>query len=119
MTGWCSPIAKPLHATGIGYGIRCRDEDAVVMTCFGDGAASQGDYHDALNFSSAFKAPVILLCQNSQWAISVSRERQTPSATLAQKSFAYPGRLSADINVVSPGALRWLSRAAGQTALRR
>ncbi len=80
---------QPLHAIGLGYGIGYRDDDAVVMTCFGDGATSQGDFHEALNFASVFRTPVIFLCQNNQWAISVPRERQTRSATLAQKALAY------------------------------
>ncbi len=80
---------QPLHAVGLGYGIDYRDDDAVVMTCFGDGATSQGDFHEAMNFASVFKTPVVFLCQNNQWAISVPRERQTHSATLAQKALAY------------------------------
>ena len=81
--------SQPLHAMGIGYGIRYREEDAVVLTCFGDGATSQGDFHEAMNFASVFKAPVIFFCQNNQWAISVPREQQTHSATIAQKALAY------------------------------
>jgi pyruvate dehydrogenase E1 component alpha subunit len=80
---------QPLHAVGIGYGINYRKDDAVVMTCFGDGATSQGDVHEAMNFAAVFKAPVVFLCQNNQWAISVPRDRQTHSATLAQKALAY------------------------------
>ncbi|MFW5680122.1 MAG: pyruvate dehydrogenase (acetyl-transferring) E1 component subunit alpha [Pseudomonadota bacterium] len=80
---------QPLHAMGIGYGMRYRGDDAVVMTCFGDGATAEGDVHEALNFASVFRAPVIFLCQNNQWAISVPRERQSHAATLAQRAIAY------------------------------
>jgi len=80
---------QPLHAVGLGYGIDYRDDDAVVMTFFGDGATSQGDFHEAMNFASVFRTPVVFLCQNNQWAISVPRDRQTHSATLAQKALAY------------------------------
>ena len=88
------PISIPvgtqmLHAVGIGYGLDLRNEDKVVLTCFGDGATSQGDFHEALNFASVFRTPVVFLCQNNQWAISVPREKQTRSQTLAQKALAY------------------------------
>jgi pyruvate dehydrogenase E1 component alpha subunit len=89
-----SPIAIPvgtqmLHAVGIGYGINRRQEDRAVLTCFGDGATSQGDFHEAMNFASVFKTPVVFFCQNNQWAISVPREQQTMSRTLAQKALGY------------------------------
>jgi pyruvate dehydrogenase E1 component alpha subunit len=88
------PIAIPvgtqmLHAVGIGYGLNLRNEERVVLTSFGDGATSQGDFHEAMNFASVFQTPVVFLCQNNQWAISVPRERQTHSRTLAQKALAY------------------------------
>ncbi|MFP4345868.1 MAG: pyruvate dehydrogenase (acetyl-transferring) E1 component subunit alpha [Anaerolineales bacterium] len=85
------PISVPvgsqmLHAVGIAWGIKYREEKQVVITYFGDGATSQGDFHEALNFAGVFQLPVIFLNQNNQWAISVSRERQTSSQTLAQKA---------------------------------
>lgn len=80
---------QPLHAMGIAHGIRYRGDDAVVVSYFGDGATSQGDFHEAMNFASVFRSPVVFLCQNNQWAISVPRDRQTRSATLAQKALAY------------------------------
>ena len=88
------PIAVPiatqtLHAVGLGYGIKYRKEDGIVMTFFGDGATSEGDFHEAMNFASVFQLPVLFVCQNNQWAISAPRSRQTRSETLAQKAFAY------------------------------
>jgi pyruvate dehydrogenase E1 component alpha subunit len=59
------------------------------MTYFGDGATSQGDFHEALNFAAVFQAPVIFVCQNNQWAISIPVSQQTRSQTLAQKALAY------------------------------
>ena len=88
------PIAIPvgtqmLHAVGIGYGLDLDEKDGVVLTSFGDGATSQGDFHEALNFAAVFRTPVVFLCQNNQWAISVPREKQTRSRTIAQKALAY------------------------------
>lgn len=98
------PVSVPvgtqmLHAVGIGYGLKYRKEDAVVMTFFGDGATSEGDFHEAMNFAAVFSAPVVFVCQNNQWAISVPRKKQTRSKTLAQKALAYgmPG-IQADGN---------------------
>ncbi len=59
------------------------------MAYFGDGATSEGDFHEGLNFAAVFGAPCVFVCQNNQWAISVPRERQTKSKTLAQKAIAY------------------------------
>lgn len=84
------PVATQLpHAVGIGYGLKFQESDSVVLTYFGDGATSEGDFHEALNFAGVFGAPVVFLCQNNHWAISVPREKQTRSETLAQKAVAY------------------------------
>jgi len=56
---------------------------------FGDGATSEGDFHEGLNFAAVFQVPTIFVCQNNHWAISLPRERQTRSKTLAQKAVAY------------------------------
>jgi len=84
------PVASQLpHAAGIAYAARLRGEETVVLTYFGDGATSEGDFHEALNFAGVFNLPVVFFCQNNGWAISVPRERQTASETLAQKAHAY------------------------------
>ncbi len=88
------PVSIPvgtqmLHAAGIAYGIKYRREKAVAMTFFGDGATSEGDFHEAMNFASVFQVPVIFVCQNNHWAISMPRSKQTNSKTLAQKGLAY------------------------------
>ncbi len=87
------PVSIPvgsqmLHAVGIAWGMKYREKDDVTMTFFGDGATSQGDFHEALNFAGVYKLPVVFVCQNNQWAISVPREKQTASKTLAQKALA-------------------------------
>jgi pyruvate dehydrogenase E1 component alpha subunit len=86
---------QPLHAVGLSYGIRYQGKDDVVAAFFGDGATSEGDFHEALNFAGVWKTPTIFVCQNNQWAISVPRANQTASKTLAQKALAYglPGRM--------------------------
>jgi pyruvate dehydrogenase E1 component alpha subunit len=85
---------QPLHAVGLSYGIKYRGKDEVVVTFFGDGATSEGDFHEAMNFAGVWQTPTIFVCQNNQWAISVPRAKQTNSETLAQKALAYgvPGR---------------------------
>jgi len=81
--------SQTLHAVGIAWAMKYRGLDDVVMTYFGDGATSEGDFHEALNFAGVFQLPVIFVCQNNQWAISIPRSRQTRSKTIAQKAVAY------------------------------
>jgi pyruvate dehydrogenase E1 component alpha subunit len=84
------PVASQLpHAVGIAWAFKYRGSDQVVMTFVGDGATSEGDFHEALNFSGVFQVPVIFVVQNNQWAISIPRSRQTHSKTIAQKAIAY------------------------------
>ena len=88
------PISVPvgsqiLHAVGIAWAIQYRGKPDVAMAFFGDGATSQGDFHEGLNFAGVYRIPAIFVCQNNQWAISVPRKHQTHSDTLAQKAIAY------------------------------
>ncbi len=84
------PVATQIpHAVGLSYAARYRGSDEVAMVFFGDGATSEGDFHEGLNFAGVFTTPTIFVCQNNQWAISVPREHQTHSKTLAQKALAY------------------------------
>jgi pyruvate dehydrogenase E1 component alpha subunit len=84
------PVASQiLHAVGLGMAARYRKTDEVVMTFFGDGATSEGDFHEAMNCAAVYQSPVIFICQNNQWAISVPLAKQTHSETLAQKALAY------------------------------
>lgn len=80
---------QPLHAVGIGYGIKYDGKDDVVATFFGDGATSEGDFHEAMNMAGVYQVPVLFVCQNNQWAISIPREKQTRAKTIAQKAVAY------------------------------
>ena len=84
------PIASQLlHATGAAWAEKKKGRDRVAMVYFGDGASSEGDFHEALNFSSVYQAPVIFFNQNNGYAISVPFERQTHAKTIAQKGLAY------------------------------
>ena len=60
-----------------------------MLAFLGDGATSEGDFHEALNFAGVWTAPVVFVCQNNGWAISLPRSEQSASATLAQKAVAY------------------------------
>ena len=80
---------QTLHATGIGWAFKLRKEDRVVLCFFGDGATSTGDFHEAMNMAAVLKAPVIFVCLNNGWAISVPLSKQTASQTFAQKALAY------------------------------
>ena len=84
------PVATQLpHAVGLAYAAQYRGDDAVVMAYFGDGATSEGDFHEALNFAGVWHVPIVFVCQNNQWAISVPLKKQTHSRTIAQKALAY------------------------------
>ena len=87
------PIASQIpHATGMAWAKKLQaggQTDAAVLCYFGDGATSEGDFHEGLNFAGVFDTPNVFFCNNNQWAISVPRERQTASDTLAQKAVAY------------------------------
>lgn len=90
----CLPVSIPvgtqtLHAVGFAWAAKMKGKSIVSLVYFGDGATSEGDFHEAMNFAGVFKVPCIFLCQNNQWAISTPRKRQTSSETLAQKAFAY------------------------------
>lgn len=84
------PVASQIpHAVGLAWAAKYRQTDEVVMTFFGDGATSEGDFHEGLNFAAVFQVPVVFVCQNNQWAISIPLKNQTRSRTIAQKAVAY------------------------------
>jgi pyruvate dehydrogenase E1 component alpha subunit len=84
------PIATQLpHAVGVGMAAKYKGDDVASLVSFGDGATSEGDFHEAMNFAGVFQTPTVFFCQNNGYAISVPRERQTASATIAQKAQAY------------------------------
>ncbi len=78
--------SQSLHAAGIGWAQEIVGDDSAALVYFGDGATSEGDVNEALNFAGVFDAHTVFLCQNNQYAISVPREQQTKAETLAQKA---------------------------------
>jgi pyruvate dehydrogenase E1 component alpha subunit len=99
--GWWDPrdyrlasIAVPIathvpHAVGFAWGKRLRGEPTCALAFFGDGATSEGAFHEGANFAAVMQAPVILLCNNNHWAISTPLEDQTRAETLADKAVGY------------------------------
>ena len=85
-----SPIATQIpHAAGIAYAMKYRGEDAVVGCWFGDGATSEGDWHEGLNFSGIHKLPVIWVCENNRYAISVPLSKQMAVKQVSERAVAY------------------------------
>jgi len=77
------------QAAGFAYALKARGEDSVVMVFFGDGASSHGDVHEGMNFAGVFKLPIVFVCVNNQWAISVPVSRQTAATSLADRARGY------------------------------
>ena len=85
-----SAVASQIpHAVGIAWAAKIRKDSTVALCFFGDGATSEDDFHAGLNFAGVYKAPVVFVCQNNQWAISTKVAAQTQSETLAVKGLAY------------------------------
>jgi pyruvate dehydrogenase E1 component alpha subunit len=78
-----------LHAVGAAMAARYRKAPVVATAYFGDGATSKGDFHEGFNMAGLFKLPVVFICQNNQWAISIPVTGQTGAASLAQKAIGY------------------------------
>src|SRR3989442_15557 len=86
----CIPIATHVpHAAGLAWGKRLHGERTVAIVYFGDGATSEGAFHEGANFAGVMRAPLILFCNNNQWAISTPLEAQTAAPTLADKAIGY------------------------------
>jgi pyruvate dehydrogenase E1 component alpha subunit len=86
----CVPVGTHVpHAAGLAWGKRLRGERACAIAYFGDGATSEGAFHEGANFAAVMKAPLVLLCNNNQWAISTPLGRQTAAETLADKAAGY------------------------------
>jgi len=84
------PVATQVPiAAGAAWALRRKGSDSVVVCFMGDGATSEGDFHEGMNFAGVFKVPALYISQNNQWAISVPRRKQTASRTIAQKGIAY------------------------------
>jgi pyruvate dehydrogenase E1 component alpha subunit len=86
----CVPIATHVpHAAGLAWGKKMRGERAAALVFFGDGATSEGAFHEGANFAGVMRAPLVLFCNNNQWAISTPLAAQTAAPTLAEKAIGY------------------------------
>lgn len=84
------PIASQLlHATGIAWAEKLKGTKSIAIVYFGDGATSQGDAHEAMNFAANYDIPVIFFCQNNGWAISTPSDHQMHNSTIAQRAVSY------------------------------
>lgn len=88
------PVSVPVgthmvHAVGAAFAAKVKGHQTVSVTYFGDGGSSKGDFHEGLNIAGVYKLPVVFICQNNQWAISLPREKQTAAKTIAQKAYSY------------------------------
>ena len=87
---WGSVIGPQIpQAVGAAWAMRKQGSDAVAVAFFGDGATSEPDFHNAANLAGVWKAPVVLVCQNNHWAISIPSSQQTAAPTFASKAIAY------------------------------
>ncbi len=85
-----APIGtQVIQAAGTGYGMKIRGENTVSTVFFGDGATSSNDFHSGMNFGAVTKSPVIYICQNNQWAISVPLKYQTAADSIVDKAIGY------------------------------
>jgi pyruvate dehydrogenase E1 component alpha subunit len=86
----CVPIGTHVsHAAGLAWGEKLKGNSSVAIAYFGDGATSEGAFHEGANFAAVMQAPLILFCNNNQWAISTPLEAQTRAETLADKAVGY------------------------------
>jgi pyruvate dehydrogenase E1 component alpha subunit len=86
----CVPIATHVpHAAGLAWGKKLRGEDAVAIAYFGDGATSEGAFHEGANFAAVLRAPLVLFCNNNGWAISTPLSAQTRAEALVDKAVGY------------------------------
>src|SRR2546423_14549115 len=80
-----------LHAVGLAMAAKISGDKAVAVGVWGDGATSEGDFNEDLNFAGVFQAPVVLVVQNNGWAISRSRHKQSGAPTLAARGGGFGG----------------------------
>jgi pyruvate dehydrogenase E1 component alpha subunit len=86
----CVPIATQVpHAAGLAWGKQLKGERACAIAYFGDGATSEGAFHEGANLAAVMGAPLVLFCNNNQWAISTPLSAQTRAETLADKAAGY------------------------------
>ncbi len=86
----CVPIATHLpHAVGVAWAAKIRGDRTASLSWFGDGATSEGDFHEGMNFAAVFKVATVFFCVNNQWAISTPYSKQTATPTIVEKAAAY------------------------------
>src|SRR5919201_6383092 len=86
----CVPIGTHVpHAAGLAWGKKLKGEPTIAIVYFGDGATSEGSFHEGANFAGVMRAPLILFCNNNQWAISTPVSAQTAAEMLADKAVGY------------------------------
>jgi pyruvate dehydrogenase E1 component alpha subunit len=84
------PIASQVsHAAGAAWGMRLGGQSGCALVFFGDGATSEGSFHEGVNFAAVMNAPAVFMCNNNGWAISTPYERQSRARALADKAFGY------------------------------
>jgi pyruvate dehydrogenase E1 component alpha subunit len=83
------------HAAGLAWGLKIQKKDGIVLTYFGDGASSEGDFHEACNLAGVTRSPVVFFLQNNQWAISTPRQLQSAARYLADRAagYGFPGHV--------------------------
>lgn len=112
-----APVAVQVpQAAGVALGAHQRGEPIAVYCSLGEGAASQGDFHEGLNYAGIYRLPVIYHCQNNGWAISVPSERQTAGGSVASRAAGY-GIVGLTLDGLDPFAVYQAARAAVERAL--
>jgi len=104
-----------IHAVGLAWAESLKGTDRVALTSFGDGATSEGDFHEAMNFAAVFNTPTVFLCQNNGFAISLPRAEQTLSESIASKADGY-GMAGAQVDGNDVAAVLCVVRDALETA---
>src|SRR4051812_6572688 len=118
-----SPIATQLpHAAGLAYAAKLRREDRVVVSWFGEGATSKGDFHEALNFAGIHQLPMVFVCENNGYAISVPMSAESAVTDVADRAHSYgfggvivDGNDPLDVYSAVHGAVRHARRGDGPT----
>ncbi|CAN5567232.1 pyruvate dehydrogenase (acetyl-transferring) E1 component subunit alpha [soil metagenome] len=86
----CVPIATHLpHAVGVAWAAKMRRDAIASLVWFGDGATSEGDFHEAMNFASVLRVATVFFCVNNKWAISTPVHKQMATQTIAEKGLGY------------------------------
>lgn len=108
----CTPLAtQAVHAAGSAHALDRRGAGAVALCLIGDGATSEGDFHEGINFAAVFNTPTVYLVQNNKYAISVPLAKQTKAPTLAYKGVGY-GVRSEQVDGNDPAAVLAVMRSA-------